>query len=463
MNTNNRKFNNIRWTVDKIDQIKRYLEDDVKPVPFPKNLKEQFNAFSVTPNGELQLKDTGQIVIPENQKKAKIKEIYDEYGLGSGRDNLYSKVSRRYLNITRQNIKDFLSKNLVHQLAKQPLPSHNKRIYASDVNKIWYADLMDLNTYESKNQHYRYILTVVDAFSKFVMLARLKSKEAREVVKAFDEQILPQTTGEYWHNYCKTLVTDNGTEFKNEQMTQFCEENNIKQVFGLSYSPKSNALCEATNGVIRNILRHLFIKNGNTKWCDYLPTILKSVNDTAPESTGRPRSAVYLEGEYIDSIHRANLDAKKQTNETAKLNALQVGDKVRVSLNEIETNIRKKNKQGLQKYVIARFSYEIYTITKIMKSKSKFIGDRYKIADDDGVVLSKEFFANQLQKIDPDDTTQIRNIDAERINELNNVQVVDYSVRHENYTLPTTRSSVEQTRAVVNRRGGGILNCVTEL
>ena len=46
-------------------------------------------------------------------------------------------------------------------------------------------------------------------------------------------------------------------------MSQFCEENNIKQVFGLSYYPKSNALCEATNGVIRNILCHLFIKNGN--------------------------------------------------------------------------------------------------------------------------------------------------------------------------------------------------------
>jgi transposase InsO family protein len=188
------------------------------------------------------------------------------------------------------------------------------------------------------------------------MLARLKTKEAREVVKALEEQILPQTTGEYWHSYCKTLITDNGTEFKNDQMSQFCEENNIKQVFGLSYSPKSNALCEATNGIIRNILRHLFLKNGNTIWYNNLKEITKSINDTAPESTGRPRSAVYLQGEYIDSIHRANLDKKKRTIETAKLNALQVGDKVRVSLNEIETKIRKKNKQGLQKYVIARFS-----------------------------------------------------------------------------------------------------------
>lgn len=117
--------------------------------------------------------------------------------------------------------------------------------------------------------------------------------------------------------------------------------------------------------------------------------------------------------------------------------------------------------------MIARFSYEIYTIKKIIKSKSKFIGDRYKIADGDGLVLSKEFFANQLQKI-PDDTTQIRNIDAERINELNSVPVVDYSHRHENYTPPVTRASIvrnlPQTREIVRQQNrGGILGSITEL
>jgi hypothetical protein len=86
MNTNNRKFNNIRWTVNKIQQLKNYLQDNIQPVPFPKHLREQFNAFTLDDNRYFKLKDTGQIVIPENQKQAKIKEIYDEYGLGSGRD-----------------------------------------------------------------------------------------------------------------------------------------------------------------------------------------------------------------------------------------------------------------------------------------------------------------------------------------------------------------------------------------
>jgi hypothetical protein len=67
-----------------------------------------------------------------------------------GEITLLRRLNRRYIGITRADVKDLLSKNLVHQLAKQPLPSHNKGIYASDVNYIWYADLMDLNTYESK-------------------------------------------------------------------------------------------------------------------------------------------------------------------------------------------------------------------------------------------------------------------------------------------------------------------------
>jgi hypothetical protein len=70
--------------------------------------------------------------------------------------------------------------------------------------------------------------------------------------------------------------------------------------------------------------------------------------------------------------------------------------------------------------------------------------------------------------------TQIRNINAERINELNSVPVVDYSVRNENYTPPVTRASIirgrPQTRGVVRiqtgslrQRRGGVLDWISEI
>jgi hypothetical protein len=50
MNANNRKYNSIRFTDHKIQQIQSYLQDDIKPVPFPKHLREQFNAFTLDDN-----------------------------------------------------------------------------------------------------------------------------------------------------------------------------------------------------------------------------------------------------------------------------------------------------------------------------------------------------------------------------------------------------------------------------
>jgi hypothetical protein len=113
---NNRKFNNVRWDNDKIELAKEYLRGS--DVIISEKTKQLFNDFSLTDDGDLQLNDTGQLVVPPDKKTEKIKEIYQEFGLGSGIKNLYEKVSRRYLNITRKDIQNFLQNQETYQLAK---------------------------------------------------------------------------------------------------------------------------------------------------------------------------------------------------------------------------------------------------------------------------------------------------------------------------------------------------------
>jgi len=63
--------------------------------------------------------------------------------------------------------------------------------------------------------------------------------------------------------FSKVIVSDNGGEFKIDFVKEFCTENGgIKQVFGRSYSPKSNVFCETTNGIIRAIRAKTSIKLG---------------------------------------------------------------------------------------------------------------------------------------------------------------------------------------------------------
>jgi hypothetical protein len=66
--TNLRKYNNIHYDDTKINDIKQYLQHNIIPQNFTKTKRENYNAFIVTLNGELQLKDTGQIVVPKDKK-----------------------------------------------------------------------------------------------------------------------------------------------------------------------------------------------------------------------------------------------------------------------------------------------------------------------------------------------------------------------------------------------------------
>jgi hypothetical protein len=114
-------------------------------------------------NGNLVYLPTDKIIPNDDYDKNKIiGEIYRDYGLGSGIKNLFEKVSRRYINIKRKDIEMFLKRNTNYQLTKPQVKQTNKTIFSSDVNKVWGMDLINLNTYVSKNKQYRYILTCVD-------------------------------------------------------------------------------------------------------------------------------------------------------------------------------------------------------------------------------------------------------------------------------------------------------------
>ena len=163
-------------------------------------------------------------------------------------------------------------------------------------------------------------MTCVDV-CKYVFLSRLKNEDAKTVVDGLREICILQAN----NNYPNVLVSDDGLEFKNVFMSDFCNENGIKQVFGRSYSPQSNSLAEATNNIIRQVMRVLFVKNGNNQWYNHLEEVRKSINDSSASSTEKPRSEVYM-GSYKNEVLSK---ARKINNENAnknKIDRLNIGD-----------------------------------------------------------------------------------------------------------------------------------------
>ena len=83
-------------------------------------------------------------------------------------------------------------------------------------------------------------LSIIVQFSKFEYNYIISYKNAEIVLGKFKELV---------NVYGKpnSLHTENGKEFHNNLFNKYCDENNIKHLYGLLYDPQSKGCIEAYN------------------------------------------------------------------------------------------------------------------------------------------------------------------------------------------------------------------------
>ena len=122
-----------------------------------------------------------------------------------------------------------------------------------------------------KNAGYRYVLVVIDNFSKFGWTVPLKSKKAQKIKYSFENILI---TSRRKQNLMKT---DRGEEFYNTIFQKFQNNNNIKYY---SINTSSGAVFEENfNRTIRDLLEIPAFERRDANWFDILPTITKQYNN----------------------------------------------------------------------------------------------------------------------------------------------------------------------------------------
>ena len=96
------------------------------------------------------------------------------------------------------------------------------KIWAHYTNSIWGADLWDCQKFAKHNKNYRFVLFVIDSFSKFLYTVPIKNKTASSVIPAF-KQVFRKAEAKP-----SMLHVDNGMEFYSNVMKDFFKENGIK-------------------------------------------------------------------------------------------------------------------------------------------------------------------------------------------------------------------------------------------
>ena len=235
------KLNNIFPNDETIDTVIKYLTTNELPLGVnEKRFKTKYKQF-VLKDGSLIYEPLQLIVIKNVDVEKTLETLYktDPSAFGKGIVTLYKYVASKFINITRKDVEAFLKKQMNYQMTRSISKRINKPIVVDYPNQLWCIDLIDLNLYLGHNYQFRYIIDVVDAFSRRVWLEKMRVKSAPVTAREFAK--ICERAGVY-PSY---LLSDNGGEFKDE-LSQFCKDHGIKQRFTRAYAPEANG-CSQIN------------------------------------------------------------------------------------------------------------------------------------------------------------------------------------------------------------------------
>ena len=200
---------------------------------------------------------------------------YDPSGAGSfgGVERLYqSALDAEIEGVTRDKVRDFLASQFAYTLHR-PARRHFKRnpIYASGIDRQWQADLADMQTLADENDRARYILTVIDVFSKYAWAVPILRKEAQTVTEGFAE-VLRQAKPRVPNR----LHTDKETEFFNASFGRLMKRHGITHF--ASQSDQKAACVERFNRTIKSRIYTYMTAKATNRWVDVLQEMMQSYN-----------------------------------------------------------------------------------------------------------------------------------------------------------------------------------------
>jgi len=359
---NNYEYEN---EIYELNDIKQFLRDDIIPEGLnayqKRKFRKQFGDFELLNNRTLSYNN--KIYIEPDDREAKLNLIYNDVLSGNGRglNAFHMYIDHNFIGITREMSRAFLKNQQQYQLTKQVQKSKVPVKKAKKENNIHYMDLIDMNRNTANNRGYRYILSLLDSYSRKIVLFKLKNKDDTfETLSTHYDGI---------GIYPRILASDRGSEFKNNQFREFANENSIKLKYSESYTPVVSI--EIVNKEVRRLLSQTFVKNKNLIWYNKLDDIERNINNFIDESYKPEDNPPPTENPY---------------NYVGK-----VGDKLRIKTSVMSSGIRKLNKIGQQKHVHIKWSVTIFNVVRvIMDRRGQNPLPKYQVISNEGGLLVHE-------------------------------------------------------------------------
>ena len=294
----------------------------------------------------------------------------------------YGGVERLYRSLkeegfTRDDIKCFLQKQPTYTLHRdRRYRFRRNRVVAFSKDYQWMADLVDMQKFSKENFGYKYILMVIDVFTKYAWARPITTKQPGDIIRPF------QNIFELDGRRPMRLQTDRGKEFDNHVLHQFYEKHNISYFTSWNKTYKCSVV-ERLNRTIKGRMFRYFTANKTKQYVHVLKDIMKGYNNsyhrtikmTPVEACNAPVSIVFKNTYGTDlNVQIPKLKFKK-------------GDTVRIAY----------DKGTFDKAYEQTHTKELATVESINKRPVPM----YTLKDlSKSEIVKRKFYAQELQSFD---------------------------------------------------------------
>ena len=158
----------------------------------------------------------------------------------------------------------------------QSYPLHMTEIPDRPFDKI----AMDLVTdFTESNKGNKHILTIIDLLTGWPEAIPITNKSANTITKAFIRHYLPR------HMCPWFILSDNGTEFKNQVFDKMTKDLGIERIFPAPYHPQSNGKLETFHKFLKPTLKKM-CADDQDNWDDYVEQVLGTYRGVPNLTTG---------------------------------------------------------------------------------------------------------------------------------------------------------------------------------
>ena len=271
-----------------------------------------------------------------------------------------------------------------HLLAKEVFSPQitrfrRERIIPLYKDETWSADLIDKSSLSKYNNNYKFILTVIDIFTKYAWAIPLKNKSGLSITNGFKtilsegrkpEKLWVDRGSEFYNKTFKSLLKEYGTGKTASGISETASQIELYS----TYSDLKAVFIERFNRTLLHIINKPLFINGDGNWVNilndavvtYNNNIHSSINMTPVDASNNPDKVKY-------TFSFKNIKPK-----------LNVGDYVR--------NVDKRN--IFSKGYTSNWNRELFKVNEVLKTQPP----TYKIGDINGEIIEGKYYEQELLK-----------------------------------------------------------------